>query len=398
MAIKRPSPVLQKPEAREKIYKAFEESTAQIQRVFDSNARVIGLTAETGPRNNYEVESYLLKSGSVNFNAEFDIVNEAVQHFQRQNLPLLARHRRHGFLWNQMKEIPVDVRMAMPFQYGNVCEDPERCIAIEEKGADSSRIICPECPVYTECQQRGYLSQRATLQRAKAQLFGSSQLLFDPDYSARVEEILKPINDTERLCIIDNVKPLELFLGCSTPKNRLEAWRVNWQGHALGNFASALLNTLEILSEPDDILVKRIRTIIHAFQPYESEIVKQMCQVNVRGKVVEGGITDEETPEELAHWTIEFEGGSSAYIPLNKHAADKLMAKRLPIFQLESFEINKDMKIPMLIEEAIGFNILDTGTVEKIQEFPAVYRNPDWTLWHRLKHFFGHYTRDADAR
>ena len=51
----------------------------------------------------------------------------------------------------------------------------------------------------------------------------------------------------------------------------------------------------------------------------------------------------------------------------------------------------------MPIEEAIGFGILDMETVKKIQDFPGVYRNPDWTLWHQLKRFFAHYTRDADA-
>jgi hypothetical protein len=51
----------------------------------------------------------------------------------------------------------------------------------------------------------------------------------------------------------------------------------------------------------------------------------------------------------------------------------------------------------MSIEQAIGLGILDMGTVEKIQDFPSVYRNPDWTFWHQLKRFLAHYTRDADA-
>ena len=51
----------------------------------------------------------------------------------------------------------------------------------------------------------------------------------------------------------------------------------------------------------------------------------------------------------------------------------------------------------MPIEQAIQLGILDMETVEKIQDFPSVYRHPDWTLWHQLKRFFTHYTRDADA-
>ena len=40
---------------------------------------------------------------------------------------------------------------------------------------------------------------------------------------------------------------------------------------------------------------------------------------------------------------------------------------------------------------------IDTATVENIQAFPAVCADPSWTFWHQLKHFFAHYTRDADA-
>ena len=309
LAIKRPSPVLRKSEDTEKVYETFEENIAQIQSVFDKDARVIGLTAETGARNNYEVESHLLKGATVSFNGEFRVVEEAVQHFQRRNIPSLARRRRRRFLWDQVKEIPVDVRMATPFQRGNVCEDPERCDAFEEKGGDPRESICPQCLAYMECQQRGYLSQSTTLQRAKVQIFGRSQPFLDPRHSEVVEEILEPIDDTERLCIIDDIKTGELFPECNISKNILEAWGINWQGRALGNFARALLKTLEIESEPDDILVNRIRTVMHAFQQYEAELVRQMCQVNVRCRVVARGAVDDETEEELAHFTIAFEGG-----------------------------------------------------------------------------------------
>ena len=68
-------------------------------------------------------------------------------------------------LWDQVKDIPVDLRMATPFQGRETsCEDPERCEALEKKGGDPSESICPQCPVYTACQARGYLSQLSTLQ------------------------------------------------------------------------------------------------------------------------------------------------------------------------------------------------------------------------------------------
>ena len=397
LAIKRSSPVLQKPEATEKVYEALEKNIVQIQSAFDRDTRVVGLIAETGAKNNYEVETHLLKGGAVGFSADFPIAEEAVEHFQRQNLPSIARWRHVSYLWNQVKEISVDVRMATPFERGNVCEDPERYIALVEKGVNASETLCPRCPVYTACQERGYLSQPATLQRAKTQIFGLIQTFLDPQGLAVSEEILKPVDDTARLCIIDGTKMGELFLEGSISRNRLEEWSVNWKWSVLGNFAHTLLNILEIEKEPDDFLVKRIRSVMQAFQQHETEIVRQMCQVNVKGMVIARGTIDDETEAELARFTIEFEGGASAYIPLNNNAADRLTAMGLEVFHLESFELDKDMKIPMPIEQAIRFGILDLETVEKIQEFPRVYRNPDWTFWHQLKRFFAHYTREVDA-
>ena len=211
------------------------------------------------------------------------------------------------------------------------------------------------------------------------------------------EELLEPVDGTERLHIINEMKMNEMFLEYSISKDRFEAWRVNWQGQALGSFAQSLLNALEIKDDPDNLVFKRIHIVMQAFQHHEDELVRQMCQVNVGGRVVVQGIADEESGKELARFTVEFEGGVSAYIPLDSSAAERLMAKGHPIFEVESFVPNENLKIPMSIEQAIQLRILDAGTIEKIQKLPMVYRNPNWTFWHQLKRFFLHYTRDADA-
>ena len=116
---------------------------------------------------------------------------------------------------------------------------------------------------------------------------------------------------------------------------------MNWQGNALGNFAKALLNTLEIGTEPDDIIVKRIRTVVQAFQQYEEDLVRQMCQINVKCKVVARGTVDDETGQELAHWTIAFERGISAHIPLNNAAADRLVAKDYRFFASHPLKLTR---------------------------------------------------------
>ena len=397
LAIKRPSPVLQKPEHTNRVYGTVEESAVQIQRAFKGTARITGLIAETGAGKSYTAGSYVLRGGAISLNAGFWTVEEAAHHFQKLNLPSVSRWRARRHRWNEVKEIPLEERMANPFQHGNVCEDYERCETLEKKGGDPNESICPQCPVYTECQQRGYLSQPAALQRAKAQISGTPQQFFDPQYSEVVEEILEEMDDTERLCIIDEVHAHGLFFLCDVSKNTLEEWCVNWQGDILGNFAQALLNALEIKDDLNDNAVGRIRVVMQAFQQHEVELVRQMCRVNVQGKVVEGGTVDAETGAELTHFTIKFEGGATAHIPLDDNTAERLMVNGQPLFQIRSFAVNEDVNIQMSMAQAIQLGILNVETVESIQKIPTVCQDPNWTLWHQLKHFFRHYTQDADA-
>ena len=287
--------------------------------------------------------------------------------------------------------------MATPFQHGNVCEDPNRCEALEKKGGNPSEIICPQCPVYTACQERGYLSQFSTLQTTQAQILKDHRLFLDPQYAKIVEQLLEGRDGTQPLCIINVTRENQLFLECKLSKTILEEWIVNWQGRALGNFAIVLLNAVEIRDKSHTDSIKRLRTVVQTFEWLEEELIQQMCHVNVQGRVVARGTLDPETQEELAHFTIEFERGISAYIPLDAAAADRLAAEGLPFFRLHTFVLNENMKIPIPISDAVRLDLLDAATLESIQEFPTVCPDPNWTFWHQLKRFFAHYTKDADA-
>ena len=65
------------------------------------------------------------------------------------------------------------------------------------------------------------------------------------------------------------------FQKCSVSKQELTKWAANLQSEPLGNLASALLNALEIRGEPHRACVKRLRTVIQAFQSQAEEIIKQ---------------------------------------------------------------------------------------------------------------------------
>ncbi|MDE0469516.1 MAG: type IV toxin-antitoxin system AbiEi family antitoxin domain-containing protein [Candidatus Poribacteria bacterium] len=396
LSLKRPRPVLHKSKPTEKIDETPEAMSVQVQRAFDRNVRVLGCIPETDVEKNREVEPFLHKAICLRVpSVELGAATE--RFLQDPKVGSMAQWRDRMYLWDQVKNIPVDVRMATPFQRGNVCEDPQRCEAIEQKGGDPSEIICPQCPVYTACRERGYLSQFSTFQTTNAQILGNFRLFLDPQYAKGMEQLLEAREGTHPLCIINVKRENALFLRCKLPRTTLEEWVINWQGSALGNFAMALLNVVEIRDRSHGSFTKRLRTVVQTFEWLEEEIVQQMCHINIQGRVVARGAIDAETGAELARFTIEFARGISAYIPVDAAAADRLAAEGLPFFQLRTFMPNEDMKILMSIADAVGLGILDAATVENIQEFPAVCADPSWTFWHQLKRFFTHYTRNVGA-
>lgn len=398
LAIKRPHPTLQKPETSKAVDDAtLEKNPIQTQHIFDSDARILGLTTQTGVTTDPHIEAFLRDGGTVCLNMADARAAETTEHFQERGVSSVVHWKPRAHRWEQVKDVPVDVRMENPFQRGNVCEDAERCEALEEKGGNPNESICPKCPVYTECQQRGYLSQFSALQDAKAQIVATPRLFFNPQYTEVLEAVLQYTSEAERFCVVDTARTHRFFPICQLSKEELETWSVRWQGSVLGDFAGFLLNAIEIEGTPDSSAIRRVRAAFRAFASEEDTLIKQMGQVNVQGRVIEREVIDEETGEELARFSIAFEGGASAYIPLNVDTAERLTAMELPHFQLHDFAVNKDMKIPMSMSEAIRLGILDTTTVENIKAFPAVCRNPNWTYWHQLKCFFDHYTRDADA-
>ena len=400
LSIKRPRPILHKSEPTEKAPETHEAISVQGQRTFDRNVRVVGFTPQTPSERNREVEAFLRDRQAICLSVPNAAhATTAEEYFENRHPNSVARWRDRMYLWDQVKDIPVNDRMATPFQRGNVCEDAQRCEALEKKGGNPSESICPQCRVYTACQERGYLSQPSTLQTAQVQIIEGHRLFLDPHYRKIVDQLLEAGDGTQPLCVINAATETEfrLFLKCELSKTVLEEWRVNWQGSALGNFAMALSNAAEIGDKSRTDAIRRLRTILRTFEWLEDEIIHQMCHINVQGRVVARGVSDTETGAALAHYTIEFAQGSSAYIPLDAAAADRLMAQALPVFQLPTFVPNEDMKISIPIADAIRLGLLDAATPENILAFPTVCSDPHWTFWHQLKRFFAYYTRDADA-
>ncbi|MYB93226.1 hypothetical protein F4054_22435 [Candidatus Poribacteria bacterium] len=199
LGIKRPSPVLRKQEGENRDYGTLEENAVHMQQVFNRDARILGLMAEAGGGKRYAAASYVLNDGVISLSAKSSLSQETEQRFQNRNVSSVAHRRTRNYLWEQVKEIPAEIRMATPFQHGNVCEDPKRCETLEKKGGNPNESICPQCPVYTECQQRGYLSQPTALKSVAAQILNPVRLFLDPRHSKYDGEAEFGIYKDERL-------------------------------------------------------------------------------------------------------------------------------------------------------------------------------------------------------
>lgn len=341
LAIKRPPPVLEQDDNSEKD-EILQRDVFQVENVFDQGVRILGIITGIGPWDKQAEETYFLSGGAITVNTpDKQFAEGAERYFQEQNMPSVVYWKPRTYRWEEVKGIPVQKRMNTPFQNGNVCEAPERCNALEEKGGNPTQSICPQCPVYAECQQSGYLSQFDASQNAKVQLLATPQLFFDPQYTQLVEQILKREDETERLCVINQQRTHKLFLECKLPRNVIEEWTMTWQGSELGNFAKTLLSALEIKNKLYGDAIKGIRAVMQTFEWQEEKLIQQMCQVTVPP--------------------------------------------------------NETVRSPMSMAQAIELGVLNTDTVDSIRQFPTVCEQNDWTYWHQLKQFFTYYKRDTDA-
>ncbi len=355
LAVKRAAPKLHLKDIPKTVYQSTEEKEAKLRDIFNGKTRLLWIIPPRIPWIDHEIESYIQQEIPICINIKGSVlIASQVKRYRELNIPQLMRWKARKYRWEQVKDIPEDERMANPFQNGNVCEDPERCFEVEKKGGDAHEVICPKCPVFEACKDRGYLSQKELFRNTTLQMVPIKQLFTNPRRGKTFDGIIDTTGEDERVYILyqQRVEIDNFFLECRLPKQLFEQWVENWDGHALGNFAKALLNALEPENDAYNSGIARIRAVIQAFRPHAADLIQQMCYINIRA---------------------------------GTHH-----------LQSEESEVESANSI-MRLEEMISAGILDPETVENIKQFPSVSRDPDWTYWHELQHLFDHYQRDSDV-
>ena len=335
LAIKRPRPVLTKQPYSEP--KPFE-----IAKVLETDARVIGI--ETGlrhPDENRKIERALLEKELLFLDLPTDEYAESALRYY-ENEGIIARDwKPRSYLAYVLKHIPIDEQLKHPFKHGNTCIDSYRCNRLSDMGGNPDKIICPKCPVYEECQERGYLSQYKSIKDAAVMVCGTPhQLLMNPQYADPISDVF---SGTDRVYVVNYTYASDLFVENRLSVGQLKSWTQYWGCSILGDFAHALLNAININKEDlTDNIATRVRSVVKAFGSAEEALVEQMFQVNAA-----------------------IENSSSC--------------------------------IGMSVKDAVAFGVLDIHDAKNIDNIQKTSLYRSWTPWHSLKAFFDHYTRDADA-
>ena len=335
LAVKRPGPMLVK-------QPYSEPEPFEISDILETDARVIGI--ETGlrhPKENREIERAFLEKEALFLDLPTDEYAESALRYY-ENEGIIARDwKPRSYLAYMSKHIPIDELLKHPFERGNMCIDSHRCNRLSYMGGNPDGIICPKCPVYEECQERGYLSQFQSIKDAAVMICGTPhQLLMNPQYANPIGDVL---GKTDRIYVVNYIYASDLFVENWLSVVQLKEWIKYWECSVLGDFAHALLNTIHV-NEQDltDNIATRVRTVMKAFEGAEEVLIEQMFQVNVAAE-------------------------------------------------------NSSSCIGMSVKDAVAFGVLDIHDATSINNIQLTSLYPNWTHYHSLKAFFDHYTQDIDA-
>ena len=122
------------------------------------------------------------------------------------------------------------------------CIQPERAKMFRNKGFDMYSEICPKCPAYSDCQERGYLSQKETA--------SLSQLVAIPFPTVFLDPGLREFADTymprgeNALVIHDDLPMGSMFIECQLQTSRLRRIMEDWNSTPAAEWVGAVIDAI----------------------------------------------------------------------------------------------------------------------------------------------------------
>ena len=401
LELRKPEPPLPTEEKQtERILHTLAENAPVIAKAFKQKARVVGLWSGTGDGKTQNVIFTAGEGKHVAMTLPSLLVAEQVhQRFLGANCgSVLWQSRFYGY--NHKSEVsetkitpdaPYKARRRA-FDTGSViCVNPLLCEASQKRGIPAPIGVCQNCPVQTECQKIGYLSQIPAAQNTHVLTIAQPKLFIDPSFSGFYGQLSRG-QPKDRLHVIDEAKVHDMFIDCTIDKELLQQWRRDWEDEKLGDFAEKALRILEV----ETLHPYQIAEFVKDFDEDDIAIMaRQATHFRLAYTRVEASKSDPETGNALAYHAVRFESGQTAFVAVDFDAYERLT--ELDIRAVQPIEISDTGHLTLTPSQAFRLGIYKNDTLVNFAEIPRIYENSNWTFFQQIRLFAARYQRQEDA-
>lgn len=299
------------------VFDTLRKSRDIIAKAWQSAAKVIAIRGDTGVGKTHETKAYLIDAPDETLlmsTPTTELASEVTSRFESNtdSLPSIDTFQHSGLLHGYSQLDPEQTREQAFYNGSILCIYGYEADAYRRKGGNMYKVFCPQCPVYTDCQQRGYLSQHEQAKQARAVILPFAQSFTSPMFSEFTKDYLTSYhNKNTRTALIDDVNIFDLFIEVTVSKARLQAIAKMWEDKLAGNFASDLLHYLEIkqdLSGLRDVINYTIGRGEAEQLRYELQNVRIDETVMSLDQAVQDGIWQREDTENMpqvdGEWTL----------------------------------------------------------------------------------------------
>ena len=391
-----------KPEPIPTPTRGWQEQQAELEQAFDSEHDTVLIKADTGVGKDYAKVSYIIQTDPdaqrfVEMVPRIELGDEKTTDFQQRQ----KEHDEHRSVY-QWRSVFYNSDNSLPFHIRKtligerlMCIQPSKFEALRAKGASPQTVLCPSCPVYDVCRQKGYLSQTKIAQHADYLITAQDGVFFDKSIAGFAKRV---IHDSQRTVtgIVDEVRAHELYQECVLTKSELQMMGQNWEGTPAGEFAIAIIDALEHGTQPDYLKVQHLienlsetetRTITAAFTKIR---IHGRADFDDDSKIYEGELM-------LASGTFYPKTGKAVAIAVSEEALDIFKEMRVPAVFRREIDTNV---LTISYHQAIQFGFYEIPADDDttpINDFPKLHRNQHWTPLHQLQQLFEQYPRIEDT-
>ena len=184
--------------------------------------------------------------------------------------------------WNAHKDKPFYERKTLIGEKeGLMCIQPQTFDTLRSRGLQPQAVLCPSCPIFERCKQIGYRSQPKKAQAADYLVSAQDGLFFDRAVAGFTKRIV-PDGQRAVTGIVDEVSAHELYSENVLSKAELQQMTEEWAGTHAGKFATEMIASLEMGTQPD---FARIREILEALSETEQRtIIEAFTKIRLIGE------------------------------------------------------------------------------------------------------------------